>query len=379
MNIEQRLWTEEKGWEIKSTAKLDSCPEVVFVFGNRSVLEKGQALEELKKDFGSSQIFGCSTSGEIIGTKVMENTLVATAVKFEHSRVQGHLLQLSDPKASYDAGKILAQRLDKDGLAHVFVLSEGINVNGSELAKGLNENLPKDIMVSGGLAGDGEKFERTIIVLNDECKSNAVALLGIYGSRLDIGCASRGGWDSFGPERLITKSEGNVLFELDGQSALSLYKKYLGEHAKGLPASGLLFPLSLRTREKSEPLVRTILAVNERDQSMTFAGDLPEGAYARLMKANFDRLIDGAEGAAEVSKRAMKRATAQMALLISCVGRKMVLKQRIEEEVEGVLKALNSEAALTGFYSYGEISPFTPNAKCELHNQTMTITTLAEF
>jgi hypothetical protein len=169
-----------------------------------------------------------------------------------------------------------------------------------------------------------------------------------------------------------------VLYERDGQSALALYKRYLGEHAKDLPASGLLFPLSLRTREDVPPVVRTILSVNEADQSMTFAGDVPEGGYVRLMKANFDRLIDGAVGAGRVSARALADTRAELALLISCVGRRMVLRQRVEEEVEGVRDIVGPTAAIAGFYSYGEISPFTPKARCELHNQTMTVTTLSE-
>ena len=111
---------------------------------------------------------------------------------------------------------------------------------------------------------------------------------------------------------------------------------------------------------------------------MTFAGDVPTGCYARFMKANFDRLIDGAVGAARTSYEAVGSASPDLALLVSCVGRKLVLAQRVEEEVEGVRDVLGERTVLAGFYSYGEISPFTPHARCELHNQTMTITTLSE-
>jgi hypothetical protein len=194
---------------------------------------------------------------------------------------------------------------------------------------------------------------------------------------LKVGFGSLGGWDPFGPERLVTRSKGNVLFELDGRPALSLYKQYLGEHSKGLPATGLLFPLSVRVEPGETPLVRTILAVDEQQQSMTFAGDVPEGAYARLSKANVDRLIDGAVGAARASCPAGSVAP-ELAILISCVGRKLVLKQRVEDEVEGVRSILGEQAAMTGFYSYGEIAPFSLGERSELHNQTMTITTFAE-
>ncbi len=243
--------------------------------------------------------------------------------------------------------------------------------------RGLSETLPADVSLTGGLSADGAGFEQTVVLCDGPPRSGRIAAVGFYGDRLQVGCASQGGWDPFGPERLITRSEGNVLFELDQQPALDLYKKYLGEHSAGLPSTGLLFPLSLRTADGPSGVVRTILAVNDDDGSMTFAGDLPEGAYARLMKANFDRLIDGSSGAARSSTTGAL-GNPELALLISCVGRKLVLKQRIEEEVEAAQDVLGADTVLAGFYSYGEISPFSPGEACTLHNQTMTITTLSE-
>jgi hypothetical protein len=251
-------------------------------------------------------------------------------------------------------------------------------VNGSELAQGLTKNLPEEVTVTGGLAADADRFEKTYVLWDDLPEDNLIAAIGFYGSSLKIGYGSMGGWDPFGPERVITRSEGNVLFELDGQSALGIYKKYLGEHAKGLPSTALLFPLSIRTKSRETGIVRTILGINEEKQSMTFAGDIPQGAYARFMKANFERLIDGSQEAAATSAGAMGSVRTDLAVLVSCVGRKLVLKQRIEEEVEAASEILGKQTFLTGFYSYGEISPFTAGAKCELHNQTMTITTFGE-
>jgi hypothetical protein len=234
------------------------------------------------------------------------------------------------------------------------------------------------VAVTGGLAGDGERFQQTIVSCDGQTVDGAVAVVGFYGDRLRIGYGSMGGWDAFGPERLVTRSDGNILYELDGGSALELYKSYLGPHAKGLPSSGLLFPLSLRGDPGSPRLVRTILGVDEMQGSLIFAGDIPEGGYAQLMKANVDRLIDGAHGAAGACHDALGQNAPDLAVLISCVGRKLVMKQRVEEEVESVRDVLGAAARLTGFYSYGEIAPFLTSAKCELHNQTMTITTFAE-
>ncbi len=378
MNIEQRLWTSQKGWLKADGPALRGEVQLVILFGATEILKERVFFEEVKGMYPGAHLFGCSTSGEIFGTRVYDESLVATAIHFEKTRIRGAQIGLGENPDSLEAGRRLAQSIEKEGLRHVFVLSDGLSVNGSALVEGLAGELPAGVTITGGLAGNGDRFEETYVFWDDLPARNILAVLGLYGENLKVGYGSMGGWDSFGPERLITKSRGNLLYELDGQSALGTYKKYLGEHAAGLPATGLLFPLSIRTRSGETGIVRTILAVNEQEKSMTFAGDIPEGAYARFMKANFERLIDGASGAAVRTREGLAGSSPELAILISCVGRKLVLKQRTEEEVEAVHEVLGGSPVLTGFYSYGEISPFTSGAPCALHNQTMTITTFAE-
>jgi len=378
MQIEQTRWSRAMGWAPARPGKLSANANLVLIFGSPDCLKQSVWEQDIRTAYPAAHYLGCSTAGEIYGTEVTDETLVATAIAFEHTRVQGRSLTLSSVRDSFQAGEQLAKSLPAEDLIHVLVLSDGQNVNGSELVAGLTQHLPVGVTLTGGLAGDGDRFKETLVMWDGPPEPNIIAAIGLYGDRLKIGFGSLGGWDAFGPERVVTRSAGNILYELDGQPALALYKKYLGEHAANLPASGLLFPLSLRTAA-GESIVRTILGVNEDDNSLTFAGDLPLGGQVRLMKANFDRLIDGAVGAAQTSFAAMGNTSPELALLISCVGRKLVLKQRIEEEVEGVQDVLGQKSVLAGFYSYGEISPFSPAATCELHNQTMTITTLSEM
>jgi hypothetical protein len=361
--------------------------QLVLVFGATAVLQDAPLMESIRTFYPVAHVLGCSTAGEICGAEVSDDSLVATAIHFEHTQVRTAEVSLAANSDSREAGEFLAQALPhsvgaeagstEQELTHVLVLSDGLSVNGSDLVGGLVKHLPKGVAVTGGLAGDGARFGETLVFKGDIPQKGAIAAVGLYGSRLKIGFGSLGGWDPFGPERLVTRSKGNVLFELDGRPALGLYKQYLGEHAKGLPATGLLFPLSVRVKPDETALVRTILAVDEQQQSMTFAGDVPEGASARLTKATVDRLVDGAVGAARASYPAGSVAP-ELAILISCVGRKLVLKQRVEDEVEGVRDILGGQAAMTGFYSYGEIAPFSLGERSELHNQTMTITTFAE-
>jgi hypothetical protein len=376
MRIEARRWTSGDGWSSRP-AELRSA-QLVLAFAGTQVCERPFVFEELTALYPDAEIVGCSTAGEILGTQVSDDSLVVAAIEFTKTAVRTARVTIEGPSESHVAGLKLAASIPHDQLIHVLVFSEGLHVNGSELVKGLAAGLPRSVTVTGGLSGDGQRFANTYVIWKGKPERDTIVAVGLYGRELRVGYASLGGWDSFGPERLITRSRDNVLYELDGRSALALYKEYLGHHAASLPASGLLFPLSLRTSPNTTPVVRTILAVDEAEQSMTFAGDMPTGAYARLMKANFDRLIDGAAGAARVSCDAVCSSSPDLALLISCVGRKMVLQQRIEEEVEGVRDVMGERTVLAGFYSYGEISPFTPSARCELHNQTMTITTFSE-
>ncbi|NOT29706.1 MAG: hypothetical protein HOP15_04560 [Planctomycetes bacterium] len=378
MRIAQARWKKELGWEGQGLPRGFEAAQLAFVFGGSQTMGNRELLHEVRQAFPGAHVVGCSTAGEIHGIQVTDDSLSVTAVVLERSRVQAHVVDLPDSESSAAVGSELARAIDPAGLVHVFVLSEGLNVNGSELVAGMTQHLPRTVAITGGLSGDGDRFKETLVLAQDESRRNRVAALAFYGEQLEVGYASLGGWDAFGPERVITRSRGNVLYELDGRSALELYKQYLGEHANGLPATGLLFPLAVRASTDREPVVRTILAVDEREQSMTFAGDLPQGSYARLMKANIDRLVEGASGAARTAQIELRSSAPELAILISCVGRKMVLKQRVEEEVEAVREVLGAGTALAGFYSYGEISPFTPHARCELHNQTMTITTFSE-
>lgn len=378
MRLEQRQWTRSSGWRVTRGSGDVRAADLVLHFEAGRLSEGSTLRAELRSAYPGAVQLGCSTAGEICGTTVMDDTVVATAIDLESSRVRAAYDSIERPSDSAGTGERLAGALDGDGLTHVFVLAEGVHVNGSELVEGLRMGLPETVAVTGGLAGDGDRFERTSVWLDDESAEGGVAVAGLYGDQLRIGYGSMGGWDPFGPERLITRSRGNVLHELDGESALQLYRRYLGRYAEDLPASGLLFPLSLRGAGDEPRVVRTILGIDESEGSLTFAGDIPEGGYARLMRANVDRLIDGAHGAAGASYEAVGSRSPDLAVLISCVGRRLVLKQRVEEEVESVQDVLGEDAVMCGFYSYGEIAPFRASARCELHNQTMTITTISE-
>ena len=389
MKIEQRKWTTAKGWTCQPPGS-GSTPsaELVIAFGTPSTLREPGLLENIHEFYPAAAIFGCSTAGEICGTRVCDDSLILTAVELEHTWLRRAQVNLVEAPDSFQAGERIARNLPRtvlnpatgteEKLVHVLVCCDGLNINATHFVSGAIQHLPEGVTMTGGLAGGGTHLGETLVFRDDVPADSTVAALGFYSSRLKVGFASLGGWDSFGPDRLITKSKGNILYELDGQPALGLYKKYLGEQAKGLPATGLYFPLSIRTERDGIPIVRSFLAVDESTQSLVFTADIPEKPYARLMKANVNRLIDGAAQAAHTSCRDADTADPDLAILVSCAGRKLVLKQRVEEEVEAVREVLGERTIMTGFYSHGEISPFASGERCQLHNQTMSLTTLSE-
>ncbi len=374
MKVEQ-LSLNETTWS-EAISQIEIVPSIVLLFVSPLFKEKNALVDELIALYPKATIVGCSTAGEISGVSVFDDSVALTAIQLEKVNHKLVKVDVKSMDQSFVAGVSLAQQLDAKDLSHVLVFSDGLNVNGADLVSGLKSILP-ETSITGGLAADGSNFNETFVIANHIVADRIIVGLGFYGDQLKIGYSSKGGWDSFGKDRLVTKSDKNVLFELDGLPALELYKSFLGDNAKNLPSSGLLFPLSMRVNEHDIPVVRTILSVSEEDQSLTFAGNIPEGSYVRLMKANVDRLISGAEDSAKNAFDATKQ-NAELAILISCVGRRLVLKQLIEEEVEVVQEIIGQHPKITGFYSYGEIAPFGVFSPCELHNQTMTITTLSE-
>lgn len=377
MIIEQSCWSKSNGWIITKPTNLKEKANFVIVFGAIDEISDEARFLEIQDNYPNANILSCSTAGEIIDDRVEENTIIATAIFYEKTTLKFVEIKVDDFENSGDCGREIAKQLDFKDLKHVLVISDGIKVNGDELVKAMNENFPEEVVITGGLAADYGRFSETYVGLNTAPTSGTIVAVGHYGDAISISHGSQGGWDEFGPTRTVTKAISNVLYELDGKNALELYKKYLGEKAKELPGSALLFPLCIYG-DNDETIVRTILSIDEEKGSMTFAGDIPLNGTVRFMMANFDRLVDGANEAAEETLKKIENSKPSLVLMISCVGRKIVLGQRIDEEVESVKNIFGDGVVYAGFYSNGEISPVNKSTQCSLHNQTMTITTYSE-
>ena len=365
------------GEAFRKTHRDGSGDQLLLLFGPTDRLGDPQVLTRVRRAFPDAAIVGCSTAGEIIRGGTLNETLTATALTMRNSRIRVHRVKVLSIGQSRQAGLELAAALRADDLQYVMVLSDGLAVNGAELTLGLRQGLGDDIIISGGLAGDGVRFSRTYVVDGDKAYEKHVVCVGFYGASLAVGSSSSSGWIPFGMFREITRSEGNVVYEIDGARALDVYSTYLGEEAASLPASGLLYPLAVRIRENDTGLVRTLVGIDRSAGSLTFAGSVPQGSTARLMHASYDHLVQGAARAGEMARLPDGR-PGEVALLISCMGRKSLMGAYADLEVEAVAGQLPQCPVLTGFHSYGEIGFYEDSGTCELHNQTMTVTVLSE-
>ncbi len=354
MKIEQMQWTQSAGWNPEIPGKLAADANWVLVFGSTEHLKNKRHISNIRKAYPNALISGCSTAGEIFDVTVLNNSLSVTAIHFEHTRLQTTYARINNSEDSFRCGTKLAQTISHQGLRHVFVLSDGLNIDSNELITGLREQLPSGITITGGLSGDAGRFEETLVLWQDTAQSHVVTLVGLYGKELKIGFSALGNWRSPEPEHTGTHINSNTLYEMDGQSALELYKSHLGGHAAHLPATDTQSPVDFHSVNNDTSLAKEDI-------------NRPEDDTIAVIKAT-----------TEISPPALNTAPAELAVLISCVRRKMALRQKPKQEVEGIRKMLGAHPTLTGFYSYGEISPFSPGTKHELHNQTMTIIIFSE-
>ena len=351
---------------------------LVLVFGNRYLLEDENIYNEVRAMFKDGHIVFGSTAGDITAEHVEVKSITITAIEFEKSCFEIKRINVLESNSnSFDTGKELINQLPKEGLKHVFIVSEGRFMNGSELTQGMNAATNSDLLITGALCGDDGRFEKTVAAYNENPKPGEVIAIGLYGETLEVSFSINDGWTPFGPDRIVTKSKGNILYELDDKPALDLYKKYLGEKSKELPGAALLYPLKVKSGNENHSIVRTILNIDEENHSMILAGNILEGEKVQLMMTHVDNIVNASELAAENANK-IRQNKPELAILVSCIGRKLVLDQRVEEEIEEVMEIIGKQATVCGMYSYGEIAPFNGENNCQLHNQTMTITLISE-
>ena len=374
MLTQQLIW-KNGCWEKKNSLNLS--PQLVLVFGSRLTIEASpNYYSDLKSLYPVADIITASSAGNIIDESLLDDTIIATAIEFTKTKLKTGFFELGklDDKA---IGEKIANYFAAPDLANILLFSCS-GINAGNILNGINGILKGSVPVSGGVAGDDTRFEKTLVGLNENLSDKYLVAVAMYGNNIKVAHGSKGGWDAFGPRRKVTKSHANIVYEIDGKPALDIYKEYLGLKAKELPGAALLFPFAIIDSETGEQIVRGVQTVEEEKKSLVFYGDIHEGETLQLMRCDFDRLVDGAADSAKQTFLKDSRPP-ELAVLISCVARRLVLGQLTEEELVETKKVFGAATTICGFYSYTELSPVVGDNACHLHNQTMTITTFSEY
>ncbi len=378
MQVTLTFFTQATGWH-KPLPDTDSAQTLVLVFSEPDSTPYQHALNELQQKYPQAIIAGCSTVASIFNEHLLENALVVGVIQFHATRLALTSAELRHDQDSLLAGKHIATQLNAPDLKGILILSDGLNTQGSELLRGMASVInQRNVTIVGGLASDKMEFAHTWVWSNGKPTTHRALGIGFYSEKLVFASHAQDGFKPFGPERLITRAEKNVLYEIDGHPALQLYKEYLGDHANNLPKMALHFPLAIWNEAKDHYVVRTVVSMDESTQSLSFVADIPAGYHAQLMYGSFDNLLDGAELAARNLANTLPPTQPVLALTISCSGRKLVMSEDTDQELEATLSTFPKGSQQFGFYSYGELAPIAFGGQCGLHNETMTLTVMYE-
>lgn len=379
MLVHRYRWSPTAGWTTPLPATPDRAPQLVLSFGHVDAAP-AEWFTEVRTQWPAAEHVYCSGGGQINDGSVSDEDTIVTVIEFAEATVHTVLrtgVEISCSAAvGTDIGRALA---DVPALSHVLVFAEGISLNAAKFIHALNDELPSNVKISGGLASNGLELSRTVVGLNDPPSSGCVVAVGLAGPSIVTATGSVGGCELFGPERIVSRADAATVYELDGENALEVYKRYLGSFAAELPGIALLFPLAVWEQVDGPLSVRSILAIDESVGALRFGGDIPEGSIVRLMRGTTDRLIDGAASAARLAND-LDGVEASLTLCVSCIGRRAVMRSRVEEELDEVVSA-SQGSPVVGFYSNGELAPPTDgreHARAVLHNHTMTVTSIGE-
>lgn len=365
----------EKGWIVSPTLLQ---ADLVICFINDHWIDSLDAYNICRQHYVRAEnILIVGSGGQIVDEHLIDDELCMVAIQWEHSTSKGFITDCTSFEQTRKVASAAAQAIMSETLRHVLVFADAQHINGTELLKGLYDVLPAHIGVSGGLASDGKTIKQSRVGLNHNPQNHKIAVIGLYGDRLQIHCSAQSGWLPFGPIRTVTKAQENKLFEADGLPVFDIYKQYINANdAQDLTTHSLYHPLAVLNKDGSDFAIRAIVALDAEEKSLTLTCDIPQGSIFQLTHCHYKGVIAGAEEAAEQIRQHANLDHA-FVLMVDCIARRLLLGMKTEDELEVVKEVLPNTPCI-GFYSHGEIAWHRNNNSCKLHNQTMTMTSISE-
>ncbi len=373
--------------------------DLAIVFAS-SIYDGSSLLQGVRSVLGEEVIIiGSSTAGEITqhgpsNQRSISIMLISSEkVKF-FTAISENIDQIGSRAAGADVAKKIKEQAEAVGeeLKSFMMFPDVLVGNGADIVRGVLTELGENFPVVGGASGDEQEFVQTFQYLGDKTYSKSVVALGISGE-FSFGVGVRHGWIPIGVPMTVTKSDGSLIQEIDGQPAIRVYEDHFGKEkarvlqdTEGVASvrSVLTYPFGISTKDRqNEILIRFATDVLD-DGSIRCAAEIPEGSEIRLMIGSKEEAVEAAQDAADKSKKGLVGKEPKAAIIFNCIARKNLFGEEARDEINAIRESIGANVPMIGFYTYGEQAPIdgvTQNMdKCEttFHNETVVIYTIGE-
>ena len=367
----------DSGWSA-DFPDVDSAMTLVVVFADNASWEDRWALSELKHAFPNSIIVGCGASETVHNGKLLTDSISVGIIKFQSTEIKFASADLSDSADSQSAGRRIAEGLKHPNLKGVLLFTNGLVVEATDLVRGIQEDLPAGIPIAGGLASDRDLLHCWVNA-NGELRDDAVCAVGLIGDKVELVCASGGGWAPASDRHVATKTLGKTLYEIDGQRAYDVLTERLEKKTSQISPWALdIANQTIALKFEGVDLVRSILGSDKQKGCLELAGDIPEGVEIEFMESTVDEIIDGVDEVAHgIRMKTVGLTDNSLSVVFGCVGRVCILGDRTSEEVSVLKAAIGENIAQVGMYGLGEILTTTCGYP-QVHNLTMAAAVIRE-
>ena len=370
----------------EAVAKLDGQkPDIVFVFSSIKY-DQPEVVAGANQAASGALVVGGSAAGEITSwatefDAINAIAVAAPAVKFFSGYSEG--VSKGSFKAGANVAKAVLKAANGAKLDLFIMIPDGMTGDGASIVRGVQSVLGENFPIIGGSAGDDYLFKKTYEYYKDKTLTDGVVGIGFSG-KFAFGFGIRHGWEPVGLPLKVTKAEGTVIKEINGQPALNVYEEYFGKEAGELVKEPLArmaytYPLGMAVEGSDELLIRDPVIANDKGE-ITLAAEIPVGSTIRLMIGDREKAIAAAKWAAERAKEQLGNVTPRFILMFNCMARNKLLGVRCHEENDAVNSIIGMDTPMGGFYTYGEQGPLLgkKGTPAYFHNETMTLVVIGD-
>ncbi len=354
-------------------------PDFVLMFASVGYNQK-VLLDSVREMTGYASLIGCSGEGVITTGEANEsNFSVAVMViqsdemRFEHGIATG--LKDDSTQVGCTIGADIHQQMQPDAKA-MLLFADGLTFNFDRFMNGLDDHLKLDrpLPVFGGVAGDNFAFRQTYQYHDDQVISDG-AVYALLSGDVKIAWAVNHGCAAIGGKRQITRSKGNIIYEIDHKPVLDVLKEYLNDDEidnweKAVSNLCLGFKAPGHMQDYGEFLIRFIPSKDEEAGTVTIQTEVVEGCEIWMTRRDHEKIKAGIDQMAASIQDQLGQALPKLIFQFDCCGRgKSVFR---DQEKLNLLKTLQqkvgADAPWIGVYTFGEIGP-VHNHNC-FHNYT---------